>query len=147
VFSFGDIIEFKSSKEKGSTYVDRINEICAYDDGSVGYWTEIYPELAGEESEVGPERIIRVVEPSGNPPPKVPDFPFKRGQRILFRWDGKKMPDGTYQKIYRKEVIKKAHFILSKKDKNPPMRIDAGDCYICTEDDHEIEIIGESTNS
>ena len=50
MYGFRDIIEFKCTEDKNKTYVDRIGDICVYDNGKIGYWCDIYPELprAGE---------------------------------------------------------------------------------------------------
>lgn len=142
-YGIGDIIEFQGVRERDGkvtveeeTYVDRINEICAYDDGRVGYWTQIYPELMGHRSEIREEEVTRLIE-SVSKYPTVPEFPFRKGQYIEFDWDGK----APNSKIRKKAVIEEIHWILG--DGEPSLRISAGDAYICYEDDHKIEVIGE----
>lgn len=142
---FGDIIEFQGVRDRDGketidedTYVDRITSICVYDDGSVGYWTQIYPELNGHRAEIKENEILRVLEAKGNFP-KVPEFPYHREQYIEFDWDGK--TPGS--KIRKKAVIEEAHWSMDDMDGEPLMRISAGDAYICFEDEHNIEVLGE----
>lgn len=137
---FGDIIEFKGVRlhngvesPDDETYVDRVTSICVYDDGSVGYWTQIYPELMGHRSEIKENEIVRVLESRGKFP-ELKEFPFKRGQYIEFTWNEKKR---------QKAVIEEIHWSYDNKDGEPLMRISAGDCYICYEDEHDIKVIGE----
>ena len=142
MYGFRDIIEFKCTEDKNKTYVDRIGDICVYDNGKIGYWCDIYPELP-RAGEVPHENVVRVIESAGRKLPKVPPFPYKCGQRILYSWNsvkegGKEIPS------YHKGIVTEVYVILAEDKSEPLFRVttDLGHC-VCTEDKHDIEVLDE----
>lgn len=105
-YGIGSVIEFKhrlcdADKDEDSTYVDRINSIMYYCDGSLGYWTEIYPELYNVTAEISEDRVVRCFD---NIPFIIPDdlpvFPVTKGELISFKWDNGKRCYGIVLEQY-----------------------------------------------
>lgn len=90
VLSVGDVVEFRHQSDNKligeSKYVDRISEVIFHSDGSVEYGTELYGECPGY-SHLTHDRIVRVIERSGEEPPEMPAFPYSKGDRVEFNWD------------------------------------------------------------
>lgn len=105
VLGLGSIIEFndqnrKTGKISDTTYVDRISTINLHLDGSVEYWTELYPE-SSSEPKIGPARITRVIEEvEFKKPDNLPIIPASVGELISFIWDNNKRLYGIVNEAY-----------------------------------------------
>jgi len=139
VHSYRDVIEFKCAKNPETIYVDQIGDVCVYDDGRIGYWCDIYPEVPGC-GEVPHENVIAVLRKSKFAPPEVPEFKYKKGQLILYSWDTKKV-NGKEEMAYHKSKITEVYCMLCMDDE-PAFRIvtELGHC-LCLEDGHEIAVV------
>ena len=106
VLGLGSIIEFNgmdsdSNKITGEAYVDIVTTVNLQLDGSAKYWTRMYPEVNGEEHEISPDRITRVVEHKlFTKPDNLPIIPFNIGDLISFIWDNEKRVYGIVSEAY-----------------------------------------------